>query len=437
MLLLSSLSWLAVGASAFSSNHRSNSEVDARSAKWNMPAKNAPKAVGYYGNWDIYGAKYFVNDIPARQLTHLSYAFANVNNVTGEVILSDTYADLQYAYPGDVTNSSGTNVYGNIKQLFLLKKKYRNLKTTLSVGGWTYRVNFPPMLATETTRVAFVKSAIKLISDLGFDGIDIDYEYVDGSHEAAQMVDLLTRLRKALDDLKDTLKAESPFILSYASPAGKAHYSQLDFAKMNPLVDFYNFMAVDYMGPGFSNNSGYLDNLFADKKNPNATDFDTHSGIHYYIHEGKVPSNKIVVQNPLYGRAFNGTSGIGKPFVDAGTLGSLGAAGTWSYKDLPVPGFNATVVNNLSVGGSYSYDASKQYLIAYDTPEMARLKVSYVKKMKLGGTAWWEVSQDRTDSSSLISATVKAYGGPAALEQRQNNLHYPSSQYDNIRNGMN
>ncbi|KAG5940235.1 hypothetical protein E4U53_007629 [Claviceps sorghi] len=352
-------------------------------------------------------------------------------------ILSDKYADLEYAYPGDNTNATGINAYGNIKQLYLLKKKYRNLKTTLSVGGWSYRTNFAPMLATATTRDAFVKSAVKLISDLGFDGLDVDYEYVDGMDQANQMVQLLASLRAALDELQATLKATAPFILSYSSPAGKTHYSQLDFKRMTPYLDFYNFMAVDYMGPGFSNNSGYLDNLFLDKKNPNATDFDTQSAIHYYIHEAKVPSQKIVVQNPLYGRSFNGTSGIGKPFIDAGSLGSLGSAGTWRYKDLPVPGFNATVVNNYVVGGSYSFDAKKQYLVAYDTPEMACLKVAYVKKMKLGGTAWWEVSQDRTDDQSLIKAAVNAYGGPQVFEQRQNNLHYPSSQYDNIRNGMN
>ncbi|KAG5987854.1 hypothetical protein E4U52_007158 [Claviceps spartinae] len=437
MQLISTLSWLAVGASAFSLNHPSNAEVEARSHPYSRWGNEAPKAVGYYGNWDIYAAKFFVNDIPASQLTHLAYAFANINNQTGECILSDTWADLQFAYPGDVTNSTGSNVYGNIKQMFLLKKKYRNLKTTLSVGGWTFRVNFPPMLASEKTRIEFVRSAVKLVEDLGFDGLDIDYEYVDGSKQAAEMVDLLRRLREALDELKVTTKATAPFLLTYASPAGKAHYSQLDFEKMTPYVDFYNFMAVDYMGPGFSNNSGYLDNVFPDKKNRNATDFDTASGIHYYLHEGKVPGNKIVLQNPLYGRAFNGTSGIGKPFVDAGTLGSLGVAGTWSYKDLPIPGFNATTTNNYVVGGSYTYDAAKQYLVAIDTPEMARFKASYVKKMKLGGTAWWEVSQDRSDSSSLIRATIKAYGGVAALEQRQNNLQYPKSIYDNIRNGMN
>ncbi|KAG6038361.1 hypothetical protein E4U41_004275 [Claviceps citrina] len=439
MHLLSSLSWLAIGASALTLNHPSSPQVGPRSHPWDSASASVsrgPKAVGYYGNWDIYGAKYFVNDIPADKLTHLAYAFANVNATTGEVVLSDTYADLQYAYPGDKTNATGNNVFGNVKQMFLLKKKYRNLKTTLSVGGWSYRVNFPPMLASEKKREAFTRSAIKLISDLGFDGLDMDYEYVDGTEQAAQMVDLLRRVREGLDALQKDLKATAPFLLTFASPAGKAHYSQLDFERMTPYLDFYNFMAVDYMGPGFSNFSGYLDNLYADKHNPTATDFNTHSGLHYYIHEGKVPSSKIVLQNPLYGRAFNGTSGIGKPFANEGILGSLGSAGTWRYKDLPVPGFNATVVNNFNVVGSYSFDPKRAYLIAYDTPEIAFRKAIYAQKMKLGGTSWWEVSQDRTDDRSLIAASIKAYGGVGRLEQRQNNLHYPKSSYDNLRAGF-
>lgn len=34
---------------------------------------------------DIYGANYFITDVPAESLTHLVYAFANVNTTTGSV----------------------------------------------------------------------------------------------------------------------------------------------------------------------------------------------------------------------------------------------------------------------------------------------------------------------------------------------------------------
>ncbi|KAF7715638.1 Chitinase [Penicillium ucsense] len=402
----------------------------------NAGASTRMKTVGYFGNWDIYGANYRITDVPAEQLTHLTYAFANINTTTGAIILSDTWADLQFPYPGDNTTAAGNNVYGNVKQMYLLKKTHRTLKTMLSIGGWSYRQNFAPMLASATKRQAFVDSAVQFVADLGFDGIDIDYEYVADKTQAAQMVDVLQRLRQGLDQLACQINASSPFQISYASPANVQTIAQLDLASMIPLVDFLNVMAVDYQGPGFSNYTGYLANLFPDKRNPRATDFDTVSALDYYLVKGGVPSTKIVMQNPLYGRSFNGTRGMGDKFIDGGSLGSLGSAAVWRYRDLPIPGFNATVVNVPRVGGSYSYDAKRKYLVSYDTPQIATLKAEYTQCMGLAGTAWWEVSQDRNDSLSLISATVKQYGGFEALDQSLNNLDYPTSVYENLRAGF-
>ena len=320
--------------------------------------------------------------------------------------------------------------------MYLLKKAHRKLKTMLSVGGWTFRENFIPMLASATKRQAFVDSAVQLIADLGFDGIDIDYEYVADHDQAAQMVDLLTRLRQSLNQLATTTNASHPFQITYAAPANVQKIALLDLAGMTPLVDFFNVMAVDYQGPGFSNYTGYLANIFPDTRNPRATDFNTVSALDAYLVGGGVPSHKIVLQSPLYGRSFNGTNGMGDKFIDGGSLGSLGTAAVWRYCDLPVPGYNARVVNVPRVGGSYSYDAKRKYLISYDTPEIAALKAEYTQCMGLAGTAWWEVSQDRTDNLSLISTTVNQYGGCAALDQSENNLNYPTSVYENLKAGF-
>src|SRR5690349_5486419 len=92
----------------------------------------------YFANWSIYDRQYFVTDIPADKLTDLTYAFASLSD-SGEIALSDVWADTQYPYPDDPDNAP---LKGNFHQLQVLKAAHPNLQTLISIGGWTGSAKF-------------------------------------------------------------------------------------------------------------------------------------------------------------------------------------------------------------------------------------------------------------------------------------------------------
>lgn len=154
--------------------------------------------------------------------------------------LSDSFADVEKKFPTDTQNETGRNLYGCTKQLYLLKKRNRHLKTILSIGGATYTKNFIKALGTERGRKSFASSSVALLADLGFDGLEIDWESPINSSQAENYVSTLKAVRCALDDFASVNKLNYRFLLTAAVEANPPRANVPHFAAMNKYLDYWN-----------------------------------------------------------------------------------------------------------------------------------------------------------------------------------------------------
>lgn len=323
-------------------------------------------------------------------------------------------------------DTAGGDALGCIGEIFRIKKQHRHLKVLLSIGGWTYSPKFAPVAASEAGRQRFASSAVKLVADWGFDGLDIDWEYPKDETEAQNFVLLLKECRKALDEYSEAHAGGYHFELTVASPAGPSKFGVLDMEGMDPLLDAWHLMAYDY-ATSVDETSGHQAALFPSQENAEATKFNTKDAVEGYLGRGIAPQ-KISMGIPLYGRSFMNTDGVGKSFSGQGQ-GSI-EQGVWLYKDLPRPG--ATEKWDESASASYSYDPSTRELVTYDNVQSATRKAEWIVEQNLGGVVFWEASGDKKGEGSLVEAVVAV---APSLDTTENLLDYPESRYANIRDG--
>ncbi|RHZ89445.1 hypothetical protein Glove_14g58 [Diversispora epigaea] len=388
-----------------------------------------PKIVGYFTAWSIYARSFNVSDIDATKLTHINYAFYNLDT-NGKVFSGDSWADTDKHFEGDSWNEEGNNLYGNLKQLALLKKKYRHLKILISIGGWSWSTNFGSVTANPVTRKNLVESLVKLVKDYYIDGIDIDWEYPKTPQEGENYVKLVRELRIALDNYANEIRERIPFLITAAMPCGPDNYNKIPLEEFSKYVNYLNLMAYDFSG-SWSEIVGHQSNLYDFLGIPLSVD----KAVTDYLNS-RVPHNKIVIGIPMYGRAFENTEGIGAKFNGIGP-GSF-EPGIYDYKALPRDE-NTKEIYIDKLGASFSYNPTTKELITYDSPQVIKEKIKYIKKKKLNGVMFWELSNDLSTNNtrSLLFNAFDAFDSLEHLDDSLNHLDYPLSIYDNVKNQFN
>ena len=374
-----------------------------------VPAK---RSVGYYTYWSMY-KNYFPSSIPVQNLTHLNYAFAKVD-ATGKIAVGDAWADIDKAYPGDVWDTAKQPFRGNFWQLNVVAKKTNpNLKTLISVGGWSGSAKFSDVALTAASRKTFAQSVATFLQTYRFDGVDIDWEFpVDGglatnvrrAADRTNYVLLLQEIRKALD-----LMTGSRRLLTIAVPASAYYAKNFDLVGINTVVDAVNAMEYDFRGE-WSLTTGHQAALFRSQSDPeydNAVAIST--SIVYYLNNGMAAS-KINLGIPLYGRGFANVpatnNGLWQPFsgVPRGTFDD--ASGVFQYWDIKAKIASGIFkqFNDTSNWGSYAYSAANKTFVSFDDVSTVKEKCNFIKNRGIGGAMFWDLAGD--DTSSTLIKTV-------------------------------
>lgn len=360
------------------------------------------KVIAYYPSWATYGRDYQIADIDASKVTHINYAFSNIAN--GEMVLGDSYADTDKAFPGDCWEPGCKR--GNFNQLNKLKQKHPHVKTLISVGGWTWSNNFSDVALTDASRSKFADSAVRFVREYGFDGVDVDWEYpvegglVDGRPEDKQNFTLL--LKKMKEKLDDAGKEDGKdYLLTIATGANPKYVQNTELDKVQAQLDWINIMTYDFHG-GWDKVSGNNAPLYFDPDDPSSAPETSNvdAAVEGHLKAG-VPKEKLVLGLPFYGRGWDGCAEAnnGQYQLCSGPA----REGTWEPGIFDFSHLEKDYINkngytrywNDKAKVPYLYNPATKTFISYDDEESIGYKTGYIKSKGLAGAMFWELSSDR------------------------------------------
>jgi chitinase len=381
------------------------------------PVGSIERVVGYFAEWAVYDRMFFVSDLPADKMTHVNYAFARITD--GKCAVFDSWAATDNPFGGEAWDAP---LKGNFHQLQLLKAAHPNLRTLISVGGWTLSGSFSDVALTDASRKTFAESCVDFMVQYGFDGIDIDWEYPAGggletNTSRPEDTQNFTLLLKALRDELTARQADEgrdeAYLLTIAAPAGPGNIAHVELDKIHEHLDWINIMTYDFHG-GFDSITGFNAPMYAQSNDPSTDEdvrlgFNVDAAVQAYI-EGGVPRNKIVVGMPFYGRSWMGVGATDNGLYQTSTgpgpgtwISNSEGYGVLDYKDIVanyLPTYTRYWDDEAQV--PYLYNPSTGVFITYDDPESLGIKRQYVLDEGLGGVMIWEMSSD--DSDALLDA---------------------------------
>jgi len=406
------------------------------------PPPDGMKTIGYFAQWGIYERSYFVRNVhtsgQADDLTHIHYAFGNVNEqgrcfVANQLGQGDSWADYQRRFTADqsvdgVADTFNQPLAGNFNQLRKLKQMHPNLRVMFSLGGWTWS-RFFSNAALPQNRAAFVESCINLFirgdlpifggepqggpgSAFGvFDGIDLDWEWpasegnagnVIRPEDRANFTALVAEFRRQLDAFG--AQVGRTYELSAFLPADPAKVQAgFEVPQIFNHLDYATVQGYDFYGPWLpqTNHQGQLRNPPANPA-PASQRFSGQIAVNQYLSRG-APAGQLALGIPAYARGWANVANVNNGLYQTGSAvpvipGKMFEAGIMDYKHvITEPG---TVFRDNTHGAVWKFGNGRFW--SYDDPQLIAAKGDFVEQNGLGGLMIWSLDGD--SNGALVAA---------------------------------
>ncbi|KAL1205252.1 Class V chitinase [Cardamine amara subsp. amara] len=327
-----------------------------------------------------------ITDINSSLFTHIFCAFAEINTLTYQVMVS----------------SSNKPKFSTFTQT--VRRRNPTVRTLLSIGpDFTSNFAFASMASNLSSRKKFIGSSIKLARSYGFEGLDL---YSKNPSTATEMADFGKLLREwQLAVVAEARSSGKPRLLLTAA----VYYSYSYFSVLYPVqavadsLDWVNLVAYDFCDSGWSRITCSPAPLYAGQSGD--------AGVRAWIHAG-LPAKKSVLGFPYHGYAWRLKNANSHNYYADTTRPAISRGGPTGYDQIRrfIVNNKATIVYNSTLVQNYCY--ANTTWIGYDDYQSIVTKVRYAKQRGLLGYFSWHVGTD--DNSRLSRTASQAWDAKAA-----------------------
>lgn len=340
-------------------------------------ASRSPKIIyGFFPYWNLKHA----NELNLSSLTHLAY-FAVDLNPDGTINRFNTRNEQE---PGwHKLNSKATSK-------LLYQSRLLGQKTVLTVTAMEPDL-IDSILSQPNSSVA-ISSILKVYRDLGFDDLNIDFEYVGepatGTRE--NFVSFIKSLKTACLHQNKNCRLDVDI---FADTGSK--YRLWDLSSLSPSVDRFIVMAYDYYRKS-STQAGPVAPLTGKCYTGSTQPCLSQDIISHLSQITKlVPSEKILLGIPFYGYEWQTASQnfLANTYPQTGSLASYSRIQSL-FSDPSVSSLSA-VWSETTLSPYLVFEINHQtHQIHYENSDSLKQKIKLVKSANLGGIAIWAIGYE-------------------------------------------